>query len=86
MRHNFLMFSRALAIILLGVYVVPTCISRCPPYIVLSYVCSRIFLHNPPGEGNALRMEETLPEGAKEKLAECVFLLFTHCARYADWQ
>ena len=74
MRGNFLKFSRALAIILLGVYVISTYFSRCLAYILLSYVCSRIFVHNPPGEDNSLRMEDRLPEGAKEKLAEYVFL------------
>ena len=35
-----------------------------------SYIASRIYLHNPPGEGNALMMHDHLPESEKERRAE----------------
>jgi len=52
-RGDLLKMSRAMAIILL-----------------LVYVASRIYLHNPPGEGNALTMNQHLPESEKERRAE----------------
>ena len=32
-----------------------------------SYICSRIFLTNPPGEGNALEHHPSAPDAIKEK-------------------
>ena len=32
-----------------------------------SYVCSRIFLHNPPGDDNALELHPTAPDALKER-------------------
>ena len=32
-----------------------------------SYVCSRIFLTNPPGEGSALKHHPSAPDAIKEK-------------------
>lgn len=31
-----------------------------------SYICSRIFLHNPPGEDNALELHPSAPNALKE--------------------
>lgn len=47
-----------------------------PPYNTHddpSYICSRIFLHNPPGDDNALQLHPAAPAALKEqerKLAE----------------
>jgi Ca2+:H+ antiporter len=38
----------------------------------LSYICSRIFLHNPPGEDNALTLHPAAPEALKEAERELV--------------
>jgi len=41
--------------------------------LLFIYICSRIFLHDPPGEDNALHLHPTAPEALKEeerKLAE----------------
>jgi len=73
LRAQFLHFSRGTAVILLFMYVstpLSTSVRRSPSS---SYICSRIFLHNPPGEDNALQLHPTAPKALKEeerKLAE----------------
>lgn len=37
-----------------------------------SYVCSRIFLHNPPGDDNALRLTPQAPAALKHEEAHLI--------------
>ncbi|KAJ7831300.1 hypothetical protein B0H14DRAFT_3713790 [Mycena olivaceomarginata] len=55
-RHVFLQMSRGLAVIL--------------PTVLVAYICSRIFLHNPPGEKFELSQHKLAPEALKERAIE----------------
>ena len=64
-RDKILRMSRGLAVVLLLVYVFTsrdlTCTKKLIPIHVTRYVMSRVFLHNPPGEGNALLAAPNAP-------------------------
>jgi Ca2+:H+ antiporter len=65
-RSNFLKLSRGISIVLLIVFVPPSSSSASPFLRQRSYVCSRIFLHNPPGN-QALTDRHDTPEGLKHE-------------------
>jgi len=66
-RANFLHFSRGTAVILLVMYVPALLSAPVDAHHDLSYICSRIFLHNPPGEDNALELHPSAPDALKKK-------------------
>jgi Ca2+:H+ antiporter len=73
LRAQFLHFSRGTAVILLFMYVPRLLLASVRRSPRSSYVCSRIFLHNPPGEDNAFQLHPAAPDALKEeerKLAE----------------
>lgn len=77
LRGEFLKMSRGLALILLSVYVHLTIAifqrTKLSPRADCRYIASRIFLHNPPGEGNAFLPGPDAPLEVKmyeERLAQ----------------
>ncbi|KAF5387895.1 hypothetical protein D9615_000101 [Tricholomella constricta] len=40
--------------------------------LLVVYICSRIFLHNPPGDGNDIRLDSAAPAAMKEEEKELV--------------
>lgn len=70
-RGQFLQMSRGLAVILLAVLVASFLCHSYHIFIPRRYICSRIFLHNPPGEGNSeLAQHRLAPEALKERALE----------------
>ena len=69
-RGTLLKMSRGIAVLLLIVWVSRHFSqAQRPIYSLSSYLCSRIYLHNPPGEASVVTTQIGTPEALKDKIA-----------------